>query len=469
MVLGGLCYVRVSHPGWVNHTLFMHIRSSPSLRLPVGLTVCLAGLVLLTWAWWSLRRFALDEVDGVRRVRTAVVWWSIPLLFAPPLFSGDGWSYVATGYLTGHRLSPYVWTPHILPPLLRSGVSPRWRFTPSPYGPLALGWGGLASKVTSNPWLLLAAYRVLALLGLALLAWATPRLARRCGRNPGEASWLVLASPFVMAHGVGGLHNDLVMIGLGAAALTVTRRDHWVWGAVLAGSAAAVKVPGGLVAVGVVLLSLDVGAGLAARIRRTAQVGGVVGGTLLGLGLVTGVGMGWVSTLSVPTLVPTQLSVTYDTGLSVDRFLLLVRGSAMPSGHEVINLVQGLGALLVCAFAAGLLLRRRAAADGTVLASVAVLMLAVTVLSPIEHYWYFLWCLPLLACVRMSPAAQATLTCAVVVLGLSAVADPSLPIEWLGSAAVLALAWLPALTYAAMALRSRSTPPHASREPERTG
>ena len=140
--------------------------------------------------------------------------WAAPLFLGTPLFSGDGWSYVATGYLTGHGQSPYVVTPEVLPPLLRSGVSPRWIDTPSPYGALPLEWGALFSQMTHNPWLLLLAYRVFALIGLAVVAWAVPRLARRGGHDPVDASALVVASPFVLAHGIGGLHNDLPMVGL---------------------------------------------------------------------------------------------------------------------------------------------------------------------------------------------------------------------------------------------------------------
>lgn len=440
MVLGGFCYSRVPRHGFTSHvSLLEDLRTSPD-HVTLGLITCAAGLGLLTWAWWGLRIAARDDVTGVRTVRVAAAWWSLPLLVSPPLFSGDGWSYVATGFLTGHGLSPYRYGPSVLPGPLQSGVSPRWLNTPSPYGPLALGWGGAASRFTADPWLLLIAYRVFALVGLALLAWAAPRLARRSGRHPGVASWLVVASPFVLAHGVGGLHNDLVVAGLGAAALACTSRERWVWGAVLAGAAASVKVPGGLVAVGVVLLSLAPAAGYVARVRRGAQVVGVAAGTVVGLGVLTGVGTGWIGSLAVPASIPSRLSLSHDLGATI---------SSLPGMQNlpVIPVVQAVAIVVVLLAGIVLVLAHPVREDRPVLVAVAALMLAVTAFSPAVHYWYFLWCLPLLGCVALTRAWRGALVGAVTILGLTAIADPSLHRDGLTTTAQLALLVGPALGY----------------------
>ncbi|MCW2752924.1 MAG: hypothetical protein JWQ32_335 [Marmoricola sp.] len=447
LTIGGFCYVHLAHPSWIDGTPLSALRKAPH-HLDLGLLLSGIGLLLLTWAWWRLRPFALDDETGVRSVRIAVGLWSIPLLIAPPLFSGDGWSYVATGYLTGHGLSPYVWTPSILPAPLQSGVNERWLHTLSPYGPLAQGWGGLAAQFTSNPWALLVAYRVFALVGVALIAWATPRLARRAGIHPGRASWLVLASPFMIAHGIGGLHNDVVVAGLGVAALALTTRDRWVAGAVLAGAAAAVKVPGGLIAVGVVLLSLQIGATTVQRVRRAAGVLGVGAATVLGLGIVTGVGNGWVRTLSVATSVPTRLSLTTSLGESLRHVLRKVGAPVTgPGGITMVSLVDAIGVLVLVCGAIALVIRSRLDDEGSSLTSAAILMFAVTMLSPAMHYWYFLWCLPLLACVRLPRPARDTLHVGVVVMGLIALADSSLNIGWLTTSAAIAMTCVPPLVF----------------------
>lgn len=417
---------RIAHPSWVTRTSIMDLRRSPD-RLWTGVALAVVGLLLLAWAWWDLRKHARDEVTGVRSVWIAVGSWSVPLLVAPPVFSGDGWSYVATGYLTGHGLSPYTVTPSALPAVLRSGVSPLWLHTPTPYGPLALGWGGLASQVTSNPWVLLVAYRIFALLGLALLAWAVPRLARRCGQNPGTASWLVLASPFMIAHGVGGLHNDVVMAGLGTAALALTRRERWVWGAALAGAAAAVKVPGGLIAVGVVLLSLPVGASLVDRLRRTAGVAAIAGVVVVASGWLVGVGTGWIHSLTVATEGTVQQSLTHDLGMRLTNLLGVLgvphRG---PHGITALGLIQGAGMALVFLAAIGLVLFWHHRNDSHVIMAIGGLMFALTVMSPVAHYWYYLWCLPLLACVRLPAGVRQAFVAILVLLSLTPFADPAL-------------------------------------------
>lgn len=446
LTVGGLFYVRIAHPSWVDSTPYATWRHLHH-HLAIGLLICVAGLALLTWSWWRLRPYAFDDETGVRSVRTAVGLWSLPLLVAPPVFSGDGWSYVATGYLTGHGLSPYVVTPDSLPLPLRSGVNPRWLHTPSPYGPLAQGWGGMAAHLTSNPWALLVAYRLFALVGVALLAWATPRLARRAGIHPGRASWLVLASPFLIAHGIGGLHNDIVVAGLGAAALALTTRDRWIAGAALAGAAAAVKVPGGLIAVGVVLLSLQAGASRIDRVRRTVEVLGVAAATLLGLGFVTGVGTGWIHALSVATSVPSRLSITDSLGENVHHVLVRLGLPTAIGGTTVVQLIEGGGILVLVGAAVYLLLRGRTDDEAHALTSVALLMFAVTMLSPAMHYWYFLWCVPLLACVRLPRPARDTLYAGVIVLGCTAMADSSLHVEWMSTGAAIAITCVPPLVF----------------------
>lgn len=412
----------------------------------LGLGVAVAGLVLLTWAWWDLLREARGH-DGVRRTRLAAAVWAAPLLVGPPLFSRDGWSYVATGYLTRIGKSPYVWTPSILPEPLRSGVDPHWRHTPSPYGVLPLEWGAAWARLTASPWLLLYAYRLLAVLGLVLLAWAVPRLAARVGRDPGHASALVVASPFVLVQGIGGLHNDLLMAALMLTALVATRRDRWVVGAVLVGVAASVKVTGGFAAVGVVLLSLPVGAGLLARLRRTVLVGAVAGAVLWLGGLASGLGTGWWHALRVPTNERTPFAVTDVLGVRLHHLLHRIGGERLVHRVEPIVLIKDLGLLVLLAVAVWVLLVRRRGDDRSVLAGTAGVLAAATLLSPAVHYWYALWCLPLIACLPLRRRGAEALVALIAVLGPTAIADPSLQLHWLVTVAVDALVCVPLAAY----------------------
>ncbi|WP_310964597.1 polyprenol phosphomannose-dependent alpha 1,6 mannosyltransferase MptB [Nocardioides terrisoli] len=444
LLFSGLLYGPEPTPSWVRQTPVLHQLRSLPVHRALGMGIAFAGLALLTWSWWRLRRIVADRPDGVRRVRQVTALWVIPLLGAPPLFSGDGWSYVATGYLDGHGLSPYIYPPAVLPGPLSSAVWHGWLFTVSPYGPVPLVWGGVFSRLTSDPWVLLIAYRLLALGAVGLLAWAVPRLAARSGRNPADASALVLASPLVIAHGVGGLHNDLLMAAVMLCALVVARREHWAWAAVLAGVAASVKAPGGLVALGVVLLSLHPGARLSQRLRRTVEVGVLGAGTVVAIGIASGLGFGWVHGLAVPAHERTLLAPSVYTGHLLDEGLRglghlghVVLTDLHPSTIIRIGAVALLGAVII-----GTLVRTRTETIPA-LRGTALVMLAATLLSPVLQYWYFLWCLPLLACVRLSREQASAAVTAGAVLGLGALADPSLHVDWLDTTVQSALILLP--------------------------
>jgi alpha-1,6-mannosyltransferase len=286
-----------------------------------------------------------------------------------------------------------------------------------------------------------------------------PRLAERAGRDPASASALVLASPLVLAHGIGGMHNDLVMAGLMLVALVVTRRDHWLLGATLAGAAAAVKLPGGLIAVGVVLLSLGPAAGLLARFRRTAAVGAVSAGTLLLSGILPGLGVGWLQGLAVPIGTRSRLAPTVDAGhlLSDVLYVFGAAGTALVHQIHPVILAKDVGMVVLLGVIAWALLRRRLGTEGSALAGAALVLLAATLLSPVVHYWYFLWCLPLLACVPLSRAGLAALGVGLTALGLTAIADPSLHLAWLSRSGDFAVLLLPPLAWAVVRLLDQRT------------
>ena len=445
LLLSGLVYARVPVGSSVAGFPLRGLRHD----LALGLGCAVVGLVLLTFAWLALLRRVSGDPGGVRLVWWAAAAWTLPLLVAAPLFSNDGWSYVATGFLAGHGHSPYAVPPSVLPLPLRSGVDPVWLHTTSPYGPLPLLWGGFFSRLTSDPWFLLVANRLLAYAALVVLALSVPVLARRTGKDPARATALVLASPFVVAHGIGGLHNDLAVGALVAVAVVLTGPRRWWWGAMLVGLAASVKVTGLLAVVAVVLVSLVPGATPSARLRRTAQVGAVAVGTLVLASLLSGLGLGWVGALSRTAAERARLAPTALLG----HWVVVGLAHLGPHGHALIRTwhpeawIKKLG-LVVLAIGSGVvLLRRRVSDHAAAVLGGGLVLLAATVLSPALHYWYFLWCLPLLACARLGRRAERTLVALLVALGLAAVADPAVHLHWLVSAALLLLVGAPLLTW----------------------
>ena len=456
LVVGGYAYVRLAHFTWMDHMPFLWaVRTSPH-HLAWGLATSALGLVLLTWAWWDLRRLVRHDPQGLRSVRRAAAVWAAPLLIAPPLFSGDGWSYVANGALAARGWSPYVWTPAALPPPLLSGVSPGWRFTPAPYGPLAVAWSSGPARIVHDPWILLGWNRLAAVLALGLLAWAVPVLARHVGRDPVDASVLVVASPFVLAHGIGGLHNDIAAAALAVAGLAVSRPGRWLPGALLVGLAASVKAPGAAAAVGVVLLSLHGGAGSLTRLRRSALVGATVGAVVLVTGWITGLGLGWLKALSVPDHEYTVLSVSAVTGRVVRTFLRHAGPEGLRTVHEVHPeiLAKRIGIVLLALVAAWALLRSRLDSPRHAVAATGTVLLAAVVLSPVVHYWYFLWAVPLLACVPLRRPAAAAVVAEIATLGVTAFADHALGIRWLWEPAAWALVVVPLAAWVVVANRT---------------
>ncbi|MDX6374482.1 MAG: alpha,6-mannosyltransferase [Nocardioidaceae bacterium] len=417
---------------------WMLIRTSGKVPGDTALATAISmfGLLLLTWAWLQVGRRAhyASDHDLLRTIRRAIFAWSAPLLIAPPLFSGDGWSYAATGLMVGRGLSPYETGPVALGGPIVAAVSARWRDTPSPYGPLPLWLGGQVAQLTEDPWVQLYAFRGMALTALGLLVWALPRLARRAGTDPGRALWLGAGSPLVLAHGIGGVHLDLLMAALVAVALLIATSRKWVLAAVIVGLAASVKSPALAAVVGVTLLSLS-DASLVARARRASGVALVALTTVVLVGGVTGLGVGWIGGASAPLSTGTSLTPSYELG----RLLTLL------SGVPLEGLTKDAGVLALVCLATLILLRAPVADADTANARHAALRWGVVVLvlalglSPLVHYWYAFWCLPLLACLHLSPRAAATTWNVSLVLGVIAPLDASLHIPGLTSVAVGAI------------------------------
>ena len=162
---------------------------------------------------------AADRLSPVVIITTIAAVNALVLL-APPLFSTDVFSYqgYAREWIT-YGTNPYLHGPSViaLDPLYNL-IGAKWIATPTVYGPVFTLLSGLLVHVTSAPGAneqiaaSALAYKVLAsLAGLATVAllWNAARLR---GLNPGRAVALFGLNPLVVVYGVGGGHNDLLMI-----------------------------------------------------------------------------------------------------------------------------------------------------------------------------------------------------------------------------------------------------------------
>src|SRR5690348_14033854 len=197
------------------------------------------ALMLIAWLWLGRR-----VIDGTAREYTMVAttgFWLAPLLLSVPVFSRDTYSYLAQGALLRDGFDPYLVGPVDNPNSLLDNVSPIWTTTTAPYGPAFILIAKFVTMLVGDN--VIGGTMVLRLCmlpGLVLLIWAAPRVARHVGANGAAALWICVLNPLVIIHLMGGVHNEMLMVGLMAAAIALTFTGRPVWGVSLIAVAVAV-------------------------------------------------------------------------------------------------------------------------------------------------------------------------------------------------------------------------------------
>jgi hypothetical protein len=237
-------------------------------------------------------------------------------------------------------------------------------------------------------------FRLLSVLGLLLIAWALPRLARDHGVPPQRAVWLGLANPFVLIHSVGGAHNDSLMIGLLVCGLAVLGREpgprRLIGAAALITLAALIKVPA-VAALGFLPMALPT---WRQRIRAGAIVAVTSAATAVFCTYVTTLGWGWLNTVDGGSKRLSIFSPLTGAGVLAGHALEAVGLVRQP--ETVTRIVIAGGFALAGLLAITLLLR---SSQLGLLRALGLTLVAVVALAPIVQPWYLLWGLVLLAAV----------------------------------------------------------------------
>ncbi len=205
------------------------------------------GVLAMIAAWVRLGRAVLADQVTLNELRATVVMWVTPLLVSVPMFSRDAYSYLAQGALLRDGFDPYAVGPVANPGVLLDNVSDVWLTTTAPYGPIFLLLGrGITTLVGNNVVAGTMLLRLIMLPGLALMMWAIPHLARHLGGKPTVALWLAVLNPLVLVHLIGGVHNEMLMVGLMAAGIALVLERHHIAGIVLVAIGVAIKATAGI-------------------------------------------------------------------------------------------------------------------------------------------------------------------------------------------------------------------------------
>ncbi len=363
-----------------------------------SLALVYVGMAALCCAWLALGR----ALPSQRRLLVIAGLWALPLALAPPLFSRDVYSYLAQGTILHLGRSPYHNAPSLLAGLghqhVLDAVSPFWRGTTAPYGPLFLGAISLvAGAVGSHLVAGVLLTRLVELVGVGLLAVSVPHLARALGSDERRALWLALLSPLLMLQLVAAGHNDVLMVGVLAAGVACALEGRPLLGIAVCALAATIKVPA---LAGVLFIAVAWGRAEPTpgqRVRFAVSATLVTAAVLAAVTLATGVGVSWLSSSLFSTPAKVRLAITPATAIGYTLASVLRDVGIATSG-------RGLeGALGVVGFAvtglAGIVLLYRVRIP-TLVAMLGGFLLIAAAGGPAAWPWYFIWGLALVAAVR---------------------------------------------------------------------
>jgi alpha-1,6-mannosyltransferase len=215
-------------PGWIMgpfKALGLTITGGQFWLVLVAMCLCYGAVVVVA-----------DALDA-RWVVGAVVLLHVLFTLAPPLLSKDIFSYLEYARLgVIHHVNPYG----DVVKAVRGDEVYRylgWRSVASAYGPLFTVATYPLANVSAGVglWVIKLVTGAASLGCVALVA----DCARRLGRSPVAAAAFVGLNPVLLAYGVGGAHNDIIMLllGVGAVALTLRAREGLGTAAVVVGGA----------------------------------------------------------------------------------------------------------------------------------------------------------------------------------------------------------------------------------------
>jgi alpha-1,6-mannosyltransferase len=362
------------------------------------------GVALMLIAWLQLGRRVVTRDASEYTLVATTGFWLAPLLLSVPIFSRDTYAYLAQGALLRDGLNPYAVTPVDNPNPLLDNVDQIWAITTAPYGPAFIMAAKLITMLVGNHVIAgTMLLRLCMLPGLALLIWAAPRVARHLGAEGPTALWICVLNPLVIIHLMGGVHNEMLMVGLMMAGIALTFERHHLTGISLVAVAVAVKATAGIALpflVWVWMRHLHDRRGYrtlrAFAVAAAASVLIFVGVFAVLSGL-AGMGLGWLTALAGSMKIINWLTVPTATANLVHA----IGGWFIPVNFYAVLHVTRAAGIVIIAVSLPLLWWRFRHNDRQALTGIAWAMLVVVLFVPAALPWYYSWPLAV-----VSPLAQ---------------------------------------------------------------
>ncbi len=361
----------------------------------LGFRIFLIALLVSCACYAGL--LALAARSGGAAISKRFIVWLIGLihvilLIGPVLLSTDVFSYIAYARMgVVHGINPYTHGPlSIVGDPIFHDVGPDWVRTETAYGPVytllsyPLGLLGIAGALWA-----MKLWASMASIATLVLVW---RCARLRGLEPMFALLAVALNPLYYLYGLGGAHNDLIMLAamMFAVSLTLIRSP----GPRREGGAAAVIVAGALVkaTLGVLLPFMIVSR------RRLAPIAGTVAALVAG-GLIGYAAFG-IHGIDIVAALNRDAAFVSTDSFATEIAHLLGKPGVFPVDHDLLKA----GLVVVFAY---MLWRTWRGYDWV--AASGWTLLAISVTSTWLLAWYILWPLPLAVISRDRRLLAATL------------------------------------------------------------
>jgi Glycosyltransferase family 87 len=323
-----------------------------------------------------------------KRAALALIGVLHALIFIGPiLLSTDVFSYIAYARMgVEHGLNPYLHGPIAIShdPIYRY-VGQDWKHVATAYGPLytLLSYPLAPLGLKGALW----GMKLEAQIASAVTLWLTWRSARARGLDPVRTILIVGANPLYIIYGLGGAHNDMIMLAamMAGVSLTASGKDAAATASVVAGALVKVTVAA--------LLPFMI---LARRAR--SQLLGVA--VAVALGAVLALAAFGVHGLDLVAALNRDAAFVSTDSFPTEIAHLFGKPGVFPVDHDLLK-----GALVVIVLY--LLWRTWKGYDW--IAAAGWTLLAISVTSTWLLAWYILWPLPLAAIARDRRLLVATL------------------------------------------------------------